>query len=81
MANIVKTINSLSLVAEFKDGDDRTITLDNPRGGLSAADINALNAPAATVLVGDKDKAEFLRFKNAKTRESTITYYDLTPQG
>lgn len=81
MANIVKTTSSLSLVAEFKDGDDRTITLDNPRGGLSAADINALNAPAAAVLVGDKDKAEFLRFKSAKTRESTITHYDLTPQG
>lgn len=81
MADIVKTTSSLTLVAEFKDGDDRTITQENPRGGLSAADINALNELAAPVLVGDKDKSDFLRFKSAKTKVSTIRYLDITNQG
>lgn len=81
MADVIKTTSTLSIVAEFKDGDDRTITLDNPRGGLSAADINALNEPAAAVLVGDKDKADFLRFKSAKRKTTTVKHLDLTPQG
>lgn len=81
MADVTKTTKILSLVAEFKDGDDRTINLDNPASGLSAANINALNTPAAAVLVGDKDKADFLRFKSAKVKESTTVYLDLTPQG
>lgn len=81
MADVTKTTKNLSLVAEFTDGDDRTITLDNPVNGLSAADINALNVPAANVLIGDKDQADFLRFKSAKVKTSTVTYLDITPQG
>ncbi len=81
MADVSKTTRSLTLVAEFKDGDDRTITLDNPVGGLSATDINALNSLATPVLVGDKDQAEFLRFKSAKVKTSTVTWLDITPQG
>lgn len=81
MADVTKTTSTLALVAEFKDGDDRTITLDNPVGGLSATDINALNSLAEPVLVGDKDKAEFLRFKSAKKKVSTVTWLDVTPQG
>ncbi len=78
MADVVRTTRSLSLVAEFKDGDDRTINLDNPKGGLSAANINALNTPAAAVLIGDKEQSEFLRFKSAETRTQRTVYYDLT---
>ena len=78
MADVTKVTSSLSLVAEFKDGDDRTINLDNPKGGLSAADINALNTPAANVLIGDKDQAEFLRFKTAKRKRVTTMWLDLS---
>ena len=78
MADVTKVTSSLSLVAEFRDGDDRTINLDNPIGAISAAQINALNAFAAPVLVGDKDKADFLRFKSAKRRKSTTTCLDLS---
>ena len=81
MADVIKTTSSLSLVAEFTDGDDRTINLDNPKGGLSAADITALNASASAVLIGDKDQADFLRFKSAKTKVQRITYLDLNTAG
>lgn len=80
MADIVKTKSTLSLVAEFKDGDDRTLTLDNPKSTLTATQINALNTPAAAALIGDKNDAEFLRFRSARITSSTITYLDLTPQ-
>ena len=78
MADITKTKNTLSIVAEFKDGDDRTINLDNPMSGLSGTDIYRVGTYAPGVLVGDKEQAEFLRFKSAKTVVSSITYLDLT---
>ena len=78
MADVTKTKGILSLVAEFADGDDRTLTLDNPVTGLSAAAINGCASYAAACLVGDKDKATFTRFKSAKTVASTVTYLDLT---
>lgn len=78
MADVTKVTSSLSLVAEFKDGDDRTINLDNPISGLSATQINALNSLAAPVLIGDKDKADFLRFKSAKRKRTTTMWLDLS---
>lgn len=78
MADITKTSRILSLVAEFTDGDDRTINLDNPSTNLTAARINALNDYASGVLIGDKDSAAFQRFKSAKVKTSSVTYLDLT---
>ncbi len=78
MADVTKTTKVLSLVAEFTDGDDRTLNLDNPKNDLTAAQINALNAPAANVLIGDQDQAAFKQFKTAKVITSTVTYLDLT---
>lgn len=77
MADIVTTKSTLSLEAEFKDGDTRTITRDNPKSGLTAAQINNTSSAAAAVLVGDKTGAEFLRWKSAKITEGTTTHYDL----
>ena len=77
MADITKTKNTLSIVAEFKDGDDRTLTIDNPVSGLSGTDIHRFETYAPGILVGDKDKADFLRFKSAKVVSSTITTFDL----
>lgn len=78
MADKVKTISQLKLVAGFVDGDDRTLALDNPRGGLSKADITALNEGALACIVGDKDGAAFKEWKSAKVFNQTTTYLDLT---
>jgi len=77
MADIVSTSETLSIVAEFADGDDRTITLQKPRGNLTWADIEALSTAAAKVLIGDRAQANFYRFKEAFTRETEITYLDI----
>lgn len=78
MADIIKENSYLSLVAEFSDGDDRTINLDNPKSALNASLINACNSSASGILVGDKEGADFLRFKSAKKISATTVYLDLT---
>lgn len=78
MADVTKTSKILSLVAEFTDGDDRTLNLDNPVDGLTATRINALNTYASGVLIGDKEQAAFQRFKSAKVKTTSVTYLDLT---
>lgn len=65
MADIVKQTDTLKLLAGFADEDDRTITVNNPRSGITAADINALATLATPVLIGDKYGAAFTRFKSA----------------
>lgn len=79
MADVTKQLDTLSIVAEFTDGDDRTITLANPKDNISASEINSLSAYCANndVLLGDKTGADFLRFKSAKVRSVLTTYYDL----
>ena len=77
MADQIKTSSVLSLVAEFTDGDDRTINLDNPKSGLTASVINACASYAPGVLIGDKYSADFYRFKSAKVVERTTVYLDL----
>lgn len=74
MADTVKTTNQLKLLAGFADEDDRTITLNNPRGGITAADITRLGELAEPVLIGDKYGAAFTRFKSAKY----VTKYETT---
>ena len=46
MADVVKTKGILSLVASFTDGDDRTITVDNPAATVTGAQVNALGTIA-----------------------------------
>lgn len=71
----VKSYAQLKIVAGFSDEDDRTITLENPRDGITEADVQAL--PAAGVLIGDKFGAEFTRFKSATYVRGTNTEWDL----
>lgn len=78
MADNITTFNQLKLVAEFADEDDRTLTLDNPRDSLTAADIEGFAAKAEQVLIGDKAGAPFTRFKSAKYLQGTVTKYDLS---
>ena len=80
MSDTVKTSNSLQLVMEFYDSDDRTINLENPKATVTAAQINAIGTYAKNnnCFVGDKDGAAFERFKSAKKITNTCTIYDLS---
>ena len=77
MADIVTSSSILSIVAEFTDGDDRTISMPNPKAGLSWADVEVLNSSASNVLIGDRAQANFYRIKDAKVKETTTIHYDL----
>lgn len=81
MADIVKQKSTLSMVAEFTDGDDRTLTVDNPNTAINlAACVNSLGSYAKDneIIVGDKAGADFVRFRSAKITNSATTYLDLT---
>lgn len=84
MANnhrIVKNIHQLKLVAGFEDGDDRTIALDNPTAGLSAADIKGMDTEAALCLIGDKAASTFTGWKSAKIVQQTTRIVDTSELG
>lgn len=73
MADTVKDKNTLQLVAEFVDGDTRTIALDNPNDSITAQDIDSLTSLMIVGLVGDKTGAQFYRWKSAaKVNKQTI---------
>lgn len=85
---ITKTKHLLSIVAEFVDEDDRTLTVENPdginweTGEVSAALISKIQASAthaAKVLIGDKTGAAFRRYRSAKAVEQTTHYLQFTP--
>ena len=80
MADVIKTTSTLQLVQAFVDGDDRTLSVDNPRSDLAAADIQALSdyIKANNLTVGDKNGADFSRIKSAKKVSQTTRYLDLT---
>jgi len=78
VADIVKTTNSLKLLAAFSDEDDRTITVSDPRGGITAADVLNLGTLAENVLIGDKYGADFTRFKSATYVNKIVTEVDLS---
>jgi len=80
MADKVKRVRELKLVAGFSDGDDRTLSFPNPKNNLTRAQITAtafVNA-AKAALLGDKTGADMTGWKSAKIFESTTTYLDLT---
>lgn len=86
MADVTVQKNVLTLTAAFTDGDDRTITLDNPTAAIASGDSVA----SATikdlsdfirhnqVILGDKAKADFTRIGAAKVTKGTTVYFDLT---
>lgn len=78
MADKVKSTKQLKLVAGFEDGDDRTISLDNPKTDITAEEINALEAGATAAIIGDKADAAFTGWKDARIVESEVVYLDLT---
>lgn len=74
----VKESRDLKLLAGFADEDDRTLTVVNPKTGLTAAQINAVGEKAVGVLIGDKYGAAFTRFKSASYVDSVVTTLDFT---
>lgn len=78
MADSISTSLDLRIVAGFADGDERTITLSDPKSTITAAQINALNASASSVLIGDKYGAPFLMMKDAEYVSKTVTKLDLS---
>lgn len=79
MANVTTSTRQLKIVAGFSDGDERTISVDNPKANITAAQIKALNEKAALVLIGDKYGAPFTAFKDAGIYNITKVELDLTP--
>ena len=87
MADKITYTEDLVLVGEFKDGDDRTLTIPDPRVDVDdsaamtayAAQIDALaaNIKAKKILIGDKAGADFLRFKDARIVKKTVVNFDL----
>ena len=81
MANTTKTTSAIKMEFKFADNDTRTLTQDNPRGGLSKADILGVASAAAGVLVGDKTGAACVGINTAYTETKTITNLDLSGIG
>ena len=80
MADKSTTTREIKLVAGFVDGDERTLRFNNPKSTITAAQIEALNASASAVLIGDKYGAPFNMFLDAEIVDKVVTDLDLTPQ-
>ena len=78
MATVTNT-TEVKLLAAFSDEDDRTITVPDPKTGITSSDIENLASLAANVLIGDKYGASFTRFKDARYVYKTVTDYGITP--
>lgn len=79
MADTTKTTTQLKIVAGFSDGDERTLSIENPIGNITPAQIKALDSLASGVLIGDKYGAPFTAFKDAGIYETTKVELDLSP--
>lgn len=77
MADKITFTKELKLLAGFADEDDRTITISDPKVGLTSNEIHAFATVAAPVLIGDKYGAAFVRFKEAKYVNKTTCKIDL----
>lgn len=81
MADKVSSTSTVSMVAEFSDGDTRTLTQNDPltnQASLVAA-INDFNTYCAAnqIIIGDKASGSYVRIKEAKIINKTTTKYDL----
>ena len=81
MADVQTVSQTIEIVAEYADGDTRTITQENPNTSINLANaVKELGAfcKSTQVIIGDKTGAAFKRFKTARTRTKTITKLDLS---
>lgn len=80
MADVTATSRTLKLDTYYVDGDTRTITLKNPRGGISSTEIQELETFMRTnnIIQGDKMQGTFGKISEAKVVTETKTYIDFT---
>lgn len=78
MADISATTETLKIENLFVDGDTRTITLKNPRAGITTQDIRDLEAfmQANSIIIGDKYSGTFGKIGTVKRVTETKTYLD-----
>ena len=79
MADTTKTTSVLNIECSFLDGDTRTITLKNPRTGISSSDIASLETfiQENNLVIGDRANSDFRKIKKAFIRHMTTTNLDL----
>ncbi len=80
MADKTTTTTTLSVVAGFEDGDERTLNFDNPNTAINLGDaVHSLGSYAATnqIILGDKAGAAFTEFKTAKLITKQKIVFDL----
>ena len=81
MADVVKNKNTLQMVVDFADGDNRTISVDNPNTAINlGAGIASVAAYIKdnNILLGDKNQANCQGISEAKIIRGTTTYLDLS---
>ena len=79
-ADTVSSSREGKLVIAFYDSDDRTITVDNPKNNLTAADINAVVQQMIIdqPVIGDKTGASIVGANSFKIVEKMETKLDLS---
>lgn len=73
-------VTSLRLEFVFVDGDDRALTIRNPKNNLTSSDITSLQTFLQTtnVIIGDKAAGTFGRIRRAAKITQTTRKLDLT---
>ena len=79
-ADTVSSSREGKLVISFYDSDDRTVTIDNPKSNLTAAQINSFVEQMKTdqPVIGDKTGASVVGATSFKIIEKTETKLDLS---
>ncbi len=79
MSDIVKNKDTLNFVMDFVDGDNRTLTVDNPKATITGAQVKSFGnyIKNNSVVLGDKAGAAFSKISSAKVVHATTTYFDL----
>lgn len=77
MSDSVSTTRELKIIAGFTDGDDRTITIVNPKNNITETQIKSLTTLCQQALVGDARQATFDKFLQAYYYNKTTTKFDL----
>lgn len=84
MADKTTTTNELKIENLFVDGDNRTITLKNPKAEITTNEITALESliingtGEESILIGDKYGSDFKRIQEVRKVSKTTTDYDLS---
>lgn len=73
MADIVTQSSTLKIENLFVDGDTRTITLKNPKSGITTGEITSLESFMRTnnIIIGDKYGGTFGRIQSVNKIDET----------